>query len=116
VAGTTAIGLLLVAVAIILGTETKSLLLGESATLEDQHDIEAAIRGDGTGDGLRIIHLRTLQLGPSSVLVACKIAVDPADTAAAMTAAIDAAEVRIRAAVPEATYVFIEPDIRRVDA
>jgi len=27
--------------------------------------------------------------------------------------AINAAETRIREAVPEATYVFIEPDIRR---
>ncbi len=45
VAGTTAIGLLLVAVAVVLGIETKSLLLGEAAALEDQRDIEAAIRG-----------------------------------------------------------------------
>jgi cation diffusion facilitator family transporter len=117
VAGTTAIGLLLVAVAIALGTETKSLLLGESAALEDQRDIEAAIRGAGAGDeaGLPIIHVRTLQLGPSTVLVAVKIAVEPDDRAADVAKAIDAAEVRIREAVPEATYVFIEPDIRRAD-
>ncbi len=111
VAGTTAIGLLLVAVAVVLGVETKSLLLGESAALEDQADIEAAIVG-GDHD-LEIINLRTLQLGPGTVLVACKIAAYPTDTAAELTESINAAEVRVREAVPEATYIFIEPDIRR---
>jgi len=122
VLGTTAIGLLLVAVAVVLGTETKSLLLGESAALEDQRGIEAAIRGrpvgaegvDDDGVGLRLIHVRTLQFGPSTVLVAVKIAVEPDERAEDLARAIDAAEVRIREAVPEATYVFIEPDIRRV--
>jgi divalent metal cation (Fe/Co/Zn/Cd) transporter len=113
VIGTTAIGLLLVAVAVCLGIETKSLLLGEAATLENQGQIAAAIAQGG--DGLPIIHLRTLQLGPSSVLVAAKIAAAPTDTAADLAAQIDAAEARIRAVVPDATYVFIEPDIRRPD-
>lgn len=118
VVGTTGIGLLLVAVAVVLGIETKSMLLGESAALEDQDAIAAAI--GGTGDpghpGLQLIHLRTMQLGPGSVLVACKIAVAPDDRAADVASAIDAAEERIRAAVPDATYVFIEPDVRRPDA
>jgi cation diffusion facilitator family transporter len=111
VAGTAAIGLLLVAVAVILGIETKSLLLGESAALGDQRDIEAAIVA--SDDGLEIINLRTMQLGPGSVLVACKIAVEPSDVAADIVDHINAAEVRIRAAVPDARYVFIEPDVRR---
>lgn len=110
VMGSASIGLLLIAVAIVLGTETKSLLLGESAALEDQRDIKAAIEADG---GPSLIHLRTLQLGPASVLVACKIAVRPSDTAESVALAIDAAERRIRAAVPESVYIFIEPDIRR---
>jgi len=113
VAGTTAIGLLLVSVAVVLGAETKSLLLGESAGLEDQRDIEAAIVGAEAG--LNIINLRTLQLGPANLLVACKIAVAGTDTAASIADGINAAETRIREAVPEATYVFIEPDIRRSD-
>ena len=115
VAGTTGIGLLLVCVAVVLGIETKSMLLGEAAALEDQEAVVAAISGAGgpAGAGLAIIHLRTMQLGPGSVLVACKIAVAPDDRAADVAAAIDAAEERIRAAVPGATYVFIEPDVRR---
>ncbi|MEJ7628732.1 MAG: cation diffusion facilitator family transporter [Nocardioidaceae bacterium] len=114
VAGTAAIGLLLVAVAVALGIEMKSLLLGESAHLEDQQSIAAAIVG--VEDGLQIINLQTLQLGPGSILVACKIAVLPTDTAAELADAINAAEVRIREAVPDATYVFIEPDIRRSES
>ncbi len=115
VAGTTGIGLLLVAVAIALGIETKSLLLGEAAALEDQHAIEAAITGSA-GSGLAIINLRTMQIGPGTLLVAAKIAVSPADGAADVADAINSAELRIREAVPDATYVFIEPDLRRADA
>jgi cation diffusion facilitator family transporter len=111
VVGTAGIGLLLVSVAVVLGVETKSMLLGESAGLEEQRDIEAAIRS--SQEGFRIIHIRTMQLGPGSVLVACKVAVEPDTPAAEIVRDIDAAEVRIRQAVPEATYVFIEPDVLR---
>ena len=55
-AGTGMIGLLLVTIAIVLATEMKSLLLGESATAEDVAAIEAALPGDGV---TRIIHLKT---------------------------------------------------------
>ncbi len=120
VAGTTGIGLLLVAVAVVLGIETKSLLLGEAAALEDQDAIAAAIMGPGgsagpDGPGLQLIHLRTMQLGPGSLLVAGKIAVSPTSRAGDVVDEINAAEVRIRDAVPDATYVFIEPDMRRAD-
>jgi len=111
VGGTVAIGLLLVAVAIVLAIETKSLLLGESATIEDTEVIEQAIlEGDSVLD---IISLRTLHLGPEEILVACKISVRPTDVAKDITDAIDAAEERIRAKVPDAHYIFVEPDIRR---
>jgi cation diffusion facilitator family transporter len=113
VAGTAGIGLLLVTVAVVLGAETKSLLLGESAALEDQRVIESAITS--SDDGLRILNLRTMQIGPGSVLVAAKVAVSPETPAAEIVDDINAAEVRIRAAVPEARYVFIEPDLPRPD-
>jgi cation diffusion facilitator family transporter len=109
--GTVAIGLLLLVVAVILAVETKSLLLGESATPEDQRKIVAALEG-GTPP-LSVIHMRTLHLGPDEVLVAAKIAVQHDDTAAAVARAIDAAELRIRAAVPIARVIYLEPDLRR---
>jgi cation diffusion facilitator family transporter len=109
--GTVAIGLLLVAVAAILAVETKSLLLGESATPDAQRRIVAALtEGDAV---LSVIHMRTQHLGPEELLVAAKIAVRHDDTAAAIARAIDEAEARVRAAVPIARVIYLEPDIRR---
>jgi cation diffusion facilitator family transporter len=107
--GTIAIGLLLVAVAAILAVETKSLLLGESATPDAQRRIVAALEADGGS----VIHMRTQHLGPEELLVAAKIAVRHDDTAADVARAIDEAETRIRAAVPIARVIYLEPDIRR---
>ncbi|GAA4656104.1 cation diffusion facilitator family transporter [Arthrobacter cryoconiti] len=107
-AGTILIGLLLVAVAVILAVETKSLLLGESATEEDVRAIETALVGPGVS---RIIHLKTLHLGPDELLVAAKIAVEQSETGAQIAQAIDAAEKRVRAAVPIAKVIYLEPDI-----
>ncbi|WP_448627032.1 cation diffusion facilitator family transporter [Geodermatophilus sp. URMC 64] len=109
--GTVCIGLLLVIIAVILAVETKSLLLGESATPEDQRKIVSALEHGGSG--LSIIHMKTLHLGPDELLVAAKIAVAPGADAAAIAECIDAAESRIRAAVPSARVIYLEPDIRR---
>jgi cation diffusion facilitator family transporter len=109
--GTLAIGVLLVVIAVILAIETKSLLLGESATPEDQRKIVAAL--EAGADPVSVIHMKTLHLGPDEVLVAAKIAVQRGDTAAEIAATIDAAEARIRAAVPTARAIYLEPDLRR---
>ncbi|MGV9244659.1 cation diffusion facilitator family transporter [Streptomyces sp. NPDC003710] len=107
--GTVCIGLLLVLIALVLAAETKSLLLGEAAGPDVVRKIEAA-----TVDGetvTRVIHMRTLHLGPEELLVAAKIAVQHDDTASQVAAAINAAEARIRAAVPIARVIYLEPDI-----
>ncbi|MGO4586417.1 cation diffusion facilitator family transporter [Arthrobacter sp. 2RAF6] len=109
-AGTGMIGLLLVGIAVVLAVETKSLLLGESATKEDNARITEAIESDGT----RIIHLKTMHLGPEELLVAAKISVGAAETGQAIAKAIDAAELRIRTAVPIARVIYLEPDVERV--
>ncbi|MFE7411443.1 cation diffusion facilitator family transporter [Streptomyces laurentii] len=109
--GTLCIGLLLIAIAIVLATETKSLLLGESAGVDEVKKIEDAIV-DGTSV-TRLIHMRTLHLGPEELLVAAKIAVEAGDDAATVARAIDDAEARIRAAVPIARVIYLEPDIYR---
>jgi cation diffusion facilitator family transporter len=112
--GTVLIGLLLVAVAIILAGETKSLLIGESATSEDQAKIRQAIMG---GDEIeRIIHMKTLHLGPEELLVAVKVGVPRTAQAQDVADAINAAERRIRAAVSIASAIYIEPDIYRTPA
>lgn len=108
-AGTAMIGLLLVCIAIILAIETKSLLLGESATRENITKIEAAISSEGT----TLIHLKTLHLGPDEILVAAKIGISHGATGEEIAGAIDGAESRIREAVPIATVIYLEPDIPR---
>jgi cation diffusion facilitator family transporter len=109
VAGTGLIGVLLVVVAVVLGVETKSLLVGESASVEAQARILGALtRTEGID---RVIHMKTLHLGPEELLVAVKIAVPAADTAAEVAAAIDRAEAAVRQAEPAARLVYIEPDV-----
>src|SRR4051812_17478801 len=114
VIGTALIGLLLVAVAVILALETKSLLLGEAASPEAQDRIRAAIEGSEGIDG--VIHMKTMHLGPEELLVAVKIAVSGSDSAAEVATAIDAAEVAIRAVEPTARVIYLEPDLRRAMA
>jgi cation diffusion facilitator family transporter len=109
--GTAAIGLLLVAVAIVLAIEMKSLLVGEAATPEQVAKIERAIvEGDNVE---RIIHMRTVHLGPEELLVAAKVAVRYDESAADVARGIDAVEARIRASVPIACLIYLEPDIDR---
>ncbi|GLI45110.1 transporter [Glycomyces algeriensis] len=111
--GTFSIGVLLVLIAIVLAIEIRSMLIGESATLEDIAAIEGAIKQDGTS---QLIHLKTLHVGPDELLVAAKIGIDRSETGEQVAAEIDAAEARIRAAVPKAKLIYIEPDIPRTDA
>jgi cation diffusion facilitator family transporter len=107
--GTVAIGVLLVVVAVVLAIETKSLLLGEGAHRDALARIEAALLDDDSVE--RIIHMKTLYLGPDELLVAAKIAVRPTDSAAEVARAIDAAEARVRAAEPVARVIYLEPDV-----
>ncbi|MFC9499614.1 cation diffusion facilitator family transporter [Streptomyces sp. NPDC056975] len=107
--GTLCIGILLIAIALVLAAETKSLLLGEAAGIDDVKKIETALVDGDTVTG--VIHMRTLHLGPEELLVAAKIAVQHDDTATEVANAINAAEARIREAVPIARVIYLEPDI-----
>jgi cation diffusion facilitator family transporter len=109
VVGTAMIGLLLVLVAITLAIETKSLLLGEAAGPECIQRIEGALTA--TSGVERIIHMKTLHLGPEEILVAAKIGVSTAASAAEVAETIDRAEVAIREAEPMVTALYLEPDI-----
>ena len=107
--GTLAIGVLLVLVAVILGIETKSLLIGEGANPADAIAIRDAINADPQVEAL--IHLKTLYLGPDELLVAAKVAFSPRKKLAEVASAINALEARVRAEVPVARVIYIEPDI-----
>ncbi len=108
--GTAAIGLLLVTVAVVLGRETKSMLMGESASVEDVARIRAALTAAGFTD---VIHLRTMHLGPEDVLVAAKVALPGTTTVAESARRVDEAEEAIRAKVPVAKRIYLEVDVRR---
>jgi cation diffusion facilitator family transporter len=110
--GSVAIGLLLVAVACILVVEVKSLLVGEAAAPDVVDSIVTALTGDGVD---RVIHLRTMHLGPDELLVAAKVAMPSRHSLAEVAGAIDAAEARVRSAVPSARVIYLEPDLDRGD-
>lgn len=108
--GTVSIGVLLGVIAVILIVEMKSLLIGEGATAKELSAVEAALVG---GSVQRVIHIRTQYVGPEEMLVAAKIALAPGLPLAEVAAAIDEAEVRVRAAVGSARLIYLEPDLDR---
>jgi cation diffusion facilitator family transporter len=109
--GTLLIGVLLVVVAIVLGIETKSLLVGEGATRGDHDRIVDAIN-DG-GEIRKLIHIKTLYLGPDELMVAAKLGFASDKMLGDVARDIDDIEKRIRAAVPAARVIYLEPDVYR---
>lgn len=108
--GTVFIGVLLGVIAIILIVEMKSLLIGEGAT---ETDLATIVDELAAGKVERVIHIRTQYLGPDELLVAAKLALVPGLDTAAIATAIDDAEARVRAKVPVATLIYLEPDLDR---
>jgi cation diffusion facilitator family transporter len=113
VAGTVMIGVLLVVIAVILAIEMVSLLVGESATPEVTEAIRAALTSSPGVE--RIIHLRTLYLGPDDLLVAAKIGIRGSGTAHDLADGIDAAERRVREVLDVSATIYLEPDVYRDD-
>jgi len=109
--GTLSIGILLGVIATILIVEMKSLLIGEGVTDADEATVIEALGGASGID--RVIHLKTQYLGPEELLVAAKVAVAPNSSARDIAAAIDGAEAALRARIPSARVVYLEPDIDR---
>ncbi len=112
--GSIVIGVLLVVIAMILAVEMKGLLIGEAASDENLDRINASLATADKVNG--IIHLRTMHLGPDQLLIAAKLDFDPSLNVGDLAIAIDAAEAGLRAAMPIATTIYIEPDILRQPA
>jgi divalent metal cation (Fe/Co/Zn/Cd) transporter len=111
--GSISIGVLLIVIAVFLIIEMKSLLIGESAGREARAAIVGAIE---TTPGVeRLIHMRTEHLGPDEILVTAKIEYSSAMRFREVVAAINDTEDHIRAAVPAATIIYLEPDVVRDD-
>jgi cation diffusion facilitator family transporter len=108
--GSIVIGVLLCAVALGLAWLTHGLLIGESATPEDQsRALELASAVDGV-EG--ITQLLTLHLGPDVVLLAMKVAFRATLTVEQIEDVTNRIEARIRAAMPQMRKIFIEADSR----
>ena len=116
--GSAAIGALLTAIAVLLGAEMKGLLIGESASPRDAEAIAEALAS--APSVRRLIHLRTLHLGPEQLLVAAKIELDARLDFPGVARAIDEAERLVRDRVPHVRLMYLEPDVhdpaRRPDA
>ena len=109
--GAMAIGSLLIVIAIILVREMSAMLIGEGALPEEYDAVKAALESAPLVE--RVIHLRTLHVGPDALLVGAKIAITKDDSAQEIARGIDEAERLLRIAVPSAQYVFLEPDLDR---
>jgi len=109
--GAMAIGSLLIAIAVILVREMAGMLIGEGALPEEHAAVKAALESAPLVE--RVIHLRTLHVGPDALLVGAKIAITQFQTAEDIARGIDEAERLLRIEVPSAKYVFLEPDLDR---
>lgn len=108
--GTVMIGVLLLVIAVILIIEMKGLLIGEGSSDEELDVIVAELEA---GVVERVIHIRTQYIGPDELLVAAKLALHAGLTVAEVAQAIDDAEERVRAKVPAARLMYLEPDLDR---
>jgi cation diffusion facilitator family transporter len=109
--GSIAIGALLGVIAIVLAIEMKSLLIGESAAKEIRDAIRTTI--EGSPSVCKLIHMRTLHLGPDELLVAAKVEFDVGLDIPGLASAIDDLETAIRRQAPIARVIYVEPDIAR---
>ena len=112
-AGSLAIGVLLGAIAITLVIEMKSLLIGEAASPSVRATIARTI--ESAPHVRALIHLRTQHLGPDELLVGAKLELDPDLTVPELARVIDDVEAAVRAAVPAARVIYLEPDVTRAD-
>ncbi len=110
-AGSMAIGAVLVAVAVFLATKVKSLLLGEAADPEiDEAARQTALEFPELH---RVLNCITLQQGPGEVFVSIKISFRSGLDIDEVCRIINRFEEKLRGRVPEARWIFVEPDIDR---
>ena len=89
--------------------EPAGAIVEEQTPLVGDAQIDAAL-SDST-QVRRVINVRTLHLGPEELLVAAKLEFDASLRFSERAEAIDAAEARVRAVVPSARVMYLEPAI-----
>ena len=105
--GSIAIGVLLIAVAMFVGVEVKSLLVGQGVSTETRGDMLDFLNQQGTIK--QVYNLRTLHMG-SDVMVAIKAELTEQQDAKKLIADINKVEVAFRERFPAVAWCFFEPD------
>lgn len=101
------IGLLLAWVAVLLGRDTKELLIGEAADPVVRLEAFEVLESD---PGIRAVkEMLTMQLGPQEILVAARVEFDPEINAQQVQEICTHAEEEMKRQVPSLTQVFIDP-------
>ncbi len=103
------IGFILCAVALFMGNETRSLLLGESADPKLIQKISAIFEDEESIN--RMIYIKSLQLGPEDILISVKVEFNHRLYAKEISNLINGIEKEIRTRFPDVKKIFIEPDI-----
>jgi cation diffusion facilitator family transporter len=107
--GSICIGVLLVAVAILVGVEVKALLLGQSAEPQVLSRMRSHL--EAQPQVAQVFSLITQQLG-SEIMVAVKARMRPTGSEGGLIEAINAVERGLREAFPQVRWVFFEPDLK----
>ncbi len=107
-AGTIAIGVLLIVVAVLVAIEVKDLLIGQGMEPRRRAELLACLTG--RGEVAEVLNLITLQMG-TDVMVAVKARMQPTTGDLQLIAAINIVEAAMKAEFDEVRWSFFEPDL-----
>jgi cation diffusion facilitator family transporter len=108
--GSLAIGIVLIAVAIFLSIEVKSLLIGESASPEIHKTIDKMILQNN--QIAELINCKTVQQGPGEVLVCMKIKCIQDLKSNDISLLINTFETELREKHSDVKWIYMEPDLQ----
>jgi cation diffusion facilitator family transporter len=106
-AASVVVGLALVAVAVVLARDAKSLLIGQSVPEGERNQIRS-IAAAGR-DVVAVVHIRTIHLGPKDVMCGLKLTFNPTIDIRTLEVRINELEAQLRAALPHLTRIYVEP-------
>lgn len=104
--GSVLIGLLLMGFALALAWENRSLIVGEGVTKSERVKLVDAV--EATDGVVSLVDLRTLHMGPDSVLVTVEVEFDEDMTTGGVEEAVNEIEEAVRDTLPEAEKIYVE--------
>ncbi len=104
--GSMVVGVTLFCVAYFLARKTKHLIIGQSVTTAQRERMIEII--EGSPGVRRLVHMRTMHLGPEEVLVGMKVIFDENQRVRDATQLVDVIEARLRAEIPILKRIYVE--------